>query len=227
MIAILIILGLMLAAAALVFTVQYYNRALPEPKAQPALPPAPAGLFCDPEPDDPSDLRKERAAKRRARVLELAAHGDLAALAEAHACGDVGLYDAVLNALIDAFGRQNDLAALVTHIAKSNELRGNKRLAGQVMETWKQTPDQRSTVQMLHVAALADDVETYATAVAQALAMWRGGRLATVKPQALLALIESQYWEIAAAARRGGAAFALKRQLAQARRELAAARTAR
>jgi hypothetical protein len=227
MIVILIILGLMLAAAAFVLTVHHYNRALPEPKAQPSLPPVPAGLFDDPEPEDRADPRKARAAKQRARLLELAAQRDLAALAEAHATGDVKVYDEILNAWIDAAARQDDLASLVTHIAKSNGLRANPRLAEQVMETWKRAPDQRSTVQMLHVAALADDMETYAKAVALTLAAWRDGQLAKVKPQALLALIESQYWVLATEARRGGAAFALKRQLAIARRELAAAATVR
>ena len=224
MIALLIIFGLMLAGgAAFILTVQYYNRALPQPKAQPELPPVPAGLFDDQNPEAQADPRHEQAATQRASLIARAAQRDLAALAEAHATGDVNLYSEILNAMIDACSRQNELATLVTHIAKSNELRANTRLAEQVMETWKQTPDQRSTVQMLHVAALSDDVETYGKAIDLALRMWRTGQLAEVKPQALLALIESQYWELAPEARRGGAAFALKRQLAYARRELTAA----
>jgi len=223
MIPILIILGLTLAAAAFLLTVHYYNRALPESPPHPALPPVSGGLFADPEPEDESEAHKEQSANQRAKLLELAAQRDTTALAEARATGDVKLYDEVLNALIDAFTRQDDLAALVTHIAKSNELRANTRLAEWVMETWKRAPDRRSTIQMLHVAALADDAETYAKAVDLTLAVWRSGQLAEFKPQALLELVESQYWELATEARRGGAAFALKRQLAHARRELAAA----
>lgn len=227
MIAILIILSLTLAAAALILTVHYYNRALPESNPQPALPPVSAGLFADPEPEDEAAARKEQSITRRARLLELAAQRDMTAIVEARASGDVKLYDEVLNALIDVFTRQDELAALVTQIAKSNELRANPRLAERVMEAWKRAPDRRSTIQMLHVAALADDAETYCKAVDSTLAAWRSGQLAEFKPQALLVLVESQYWELAPDARRGGAAFALKRQLARARRELAAAVTVR
>jgi hypothetical protein len=227
MIPILIILGLTLAAAAFLLTVHYYNRALPESKSQPVLPPAYAGLFADPEPEDEGKARKEQSATRRAKLLELAAQRDTTALAEARATGDAKLYDEILNALIDSFTRQDDLASLVTHIAKSNELRANTRLAESVMETWKRAPDRRLTIQMLHIAALADDAETYAKAVDLTLTAWRNGQLAEFKPQTLLALVESQYWELATEARRGGAAFALKRQLAHARRELATAVTVR
>lgn len=227
MIAILIILGLTLAAAAFVLTVHYYNRALPESKPQHVLPPAFVGLFANPEPEDEAVARAEQAANRRARLFERAAQGDTSALAEAHATADAKLYDEILDAMIDTCARQDNFAALVTHIAKSNELRANVRLANRVMETWKRAPDRRSTIEMLHLAALADHAETYSRAVDLTLAAWRSGRLSEFKPPALLALIESQYWELAAAARRGGAAFALKRQLAHARRELAAAATVR
>ena len=56
---------------------------------------------------------------------------------------------------------------------------------------------------------------------------WRSGKLSDFKPEELMTLVKSQYWELASEARSGGAGYALKRKLAVVRRNLAAAITAR
>ena len=119
--------------------------------------------------------------------------------------------------------RQENLSALVSHISKSDELRATKQLARGFIESWKTAPDRRSTTEMIHIAALSDDAETYEQALEAAVEFWRSGKLSEFKPEELIELLVSQYWVIAPEARRGGAGFALKRRLSGVRRELATA----
>jgi hypothetical protein len=138
------------------------------------------------------------------------------------------LYADVLDGLVEwASERQENLAALVSLVSKSNELRANKQLAQRLIETWKTAPDRRSTTEMIHIAALSDDAQTYEQAVEAALEVWRSGRLPGFRPEELVELFVSQYWVIAPEARRGGVGFALKRRLLGVRRELATTTPAR
>jgi hypothetical protein len=166
--------------------------------------------------------QQQTIASNRQRLLELASGGDLNALAEARLTDDREIYADVLDALVEwASDRQESFAALVSHISKSNDLRASKRLAQCLIETWKTLPDRRSTTEMIHIAALADDAETYEQALEAALEYWRSGKLAQLSAEELVALFISQYWVIAPEARRGGEGFALKRRLLGVRRELA------
>ena len=221
MIITLIILFFALATAGVIFTVNRYNRALPEDKPNALQPPDSAPLFTSyVEAEEPPD-------DRRAKLVERAAQGDTAALADAHAAGDSQLYAEVLDALTDARIRQGNLHDLVKHIASNNELRGGVRLAEQVIQSWKLAPDRRSTIEMIHVAALSDDAGTYGKAIEMALEAWQRGKLSGFKPEELIMLVESQYWELASEARNGGAGYALKRKIADVRRDLATATTGR
>lgn len=214
----LIILFFALVTAGLIFTVNRYNRALPEKKSN-ALPPNPALLFTsDVEAEEPVD-------NRRTKLVERARRGDTAALTDAHADGERNVYDEVLNALVDARLRQGNLNDLVKHIASNSELRGSVRLTEQVIQSWKLAPDRRSTIEMVHIAALSDDADTYGKAIKMALEAWQNGKLSGFKPEELITLIESQYWELASEARSGGAGYSLKRQIAGVRRDLAPAKT--
>ncbi|HST21429.1 MAG TPA: hypothetical protein VLR90_09950 [Blastocatellia bacterium] len=217
----LIILFFVLVTAGLIFTVNRYNRALPEKKSNALPPPDPALLFTsDVEAEEPVD-------NRRTKLVERATRGDIAALTDAHANGERNLYDEVLSALIDARLRQGNLNDLVKHIASNSGLRGSVRLTEQVIQSWKLAPDRRSTIEMLHIAALSDDAGTYGKAIEMALEAWQNGKLSGFKPEELITLIESQYWELASEARSGGGGYSLKRQIADVRRDLATATTGR
>jgi hypothetical protein len=230
MLLILIILIIAFAgAAALALAVYQQNRALPDARAHTELPRAPVTLFAD----DPSDLdaRAKLSAPDRFLLIERARQGDLTTLAQARNdaafYNDTTLYQEILNALLDACERQDDTAALVRHIVKSDDLRGNVRLAERVIAAWQAAPDRRSTVDLLHVAALADDANTYGRAVDLAVDAFKKGRLNSFSADELLALLESQLWVLALDAQRGGAGFALKQRLAEVRRDLAAAASAK
>src|SRR4051812_47837370 len=96
----LIILFFVLVTAGVVFTVNRYNRALPENGSN-ALPPRDSALLFTPDIE-----AEEKVDDRRTKLVERAAHGDAAALTDAHATGDKEAYDEVLDALIDARLRQ-------------------------------------------------------------------------------------------------------------------------
>ena len=226
MIIILIILVLMLASAGFLLMVRRYDRALPEGKKEQALHfPPQTGLFA--EEVEPKAEAEEKSHERRTMLVERANAGDTGALADARATGDAALYAEVLDACARAAERQGNLPALVKHIANSNDLRASARLAEAVMKSWQLAPDRRSTVEMIHIAALSDDAEMYEKAIALALEAWREEKLFSFRAEELIALIESQYWVLAAETRRTGAGHRLKRRLADARRDLAAATPAR
>ena len=221
MIIALIILFFVLATAGVIFTVNRYNRALPEKRSN-ALPPPDSALLFTPDVEAEGQIDD-----RRIKLVERAARGETAALTDAHATGDRKVYDEVLNALIDARLRQGNLNDLVNHIASNSELRGGVRLAHQVIQSWKLAPDRRSTIEMVHIAALSDDADTYGKAIEAALEAWQNKKLSGFKPEELIMLVESQYWELASEARSGGAGYALKRQIADVRRNVATATTGR
>ena len=220
MIAIIVIAFLALIGAAL--TIFLKQRTPPDATGNHVLQaPHFEGLFDRP---DAASLVEQATASGKQDLLELAKAGDLNALSAAHASNDTEFYADVLTALSEwASERQENLAALVSHISKSNELRASKQLARRFIESWKTAPDRRSTTAMLHIAALSDDAETYEQALEAAVEFWRSGKLSGFRPEELIELLVSQYWVIAPEARRGGAGFALKRRLGGVRRELATA----
>lgn len=203
----------------------YFRKRTPKDAANNLVAPAPQfeGLFdC---PGEPLLLENQQTlASRKRELLELARDGELNVLAEAHAAHDPQLYDDVLNALSEwGSERQENLAALVSHISKSDQLRASKQLARRFIESWQTAPDRRSTTALLHIAALSDDAETYEQAVEEVIRLWQSGKLSGFRPDELVDLFISQYWLIAPEARRGGVGFALQRRLLSVRRELATA----
>ncbi len=186
------------------------------------------GLFDGPDQVPLVEDRQLATQATRRELLELARGGDLNVLNKAHSTRDPGLYAEVLDALVESTSeRQEDFAALVSHVSRSNQLRANKQLARRLLETWKGSPDRRSTTEMIHIAALSDDAEIYEEAVEAALEFWRPGKLPQFSAEELVELFVSQYWLLAPEARRGGVGFALKRRLLGVRRELATATRAR
>jgi len=187
-------------------------------------PPPFAGLFAEQLSAAELDARDQLTAASRVRadLLERAGRGDLEMLSEAHSTGDAMLYDKVLDELIDSTSSAyQNFEALVDRISKSNGLRGNKRLAERLIGCWKANVDRRSTIQLMHIAALSDDPAVFEQAVELVLEHWRGGSLQQFSVDELIELFVSQYWILALEARRGGAGFALKRKLVEIRRELA------
>lgn len=221
MIAIIVIALLALIGA--VFTVYARQRRSFDRPEQPVIPaPHFEGLFDHADATLSVEERRRTLESDRQAVLELAKNGDLNALTRAYSAQDAELYAAALDALVGwASVRQENLAALVSHVSKNDGLRANKQLAQLLIETLRLAPDRRSTIEMIHIAALSDDAETYEQAVEAALELWRSGSLTSFSLEELSELFVSQYWLIAPQARQGGRGFALKRRLLRVRRELA------
>ncbi len=168
-----------------------------------------------------------RKLAQREALLARATQGDLAVLREATADPDAAFYQDTLNALVRVATGSPDaterLQAVVAQITQHKELRASADLAREMIARWQHAPDRKTLGAMLHIAALADDVAVYQQAVEVALRQWRGGSLTDVSASYLRALIESESWVIASAARKSGAGFPLQQTLSNVRQELAAA----
>ena len=178
------------------------------------------GLFGNQLPISPAHTNSERCKS----LLDRAEAGDVQALDEAHRMGDNDLYGRVLESLIEhSRARQETLEALVSHILENDGLRANSNLATRLIERFNTSPDRRRTVELLHVAALADDAATFERAVDTILQLWSEGLIHGLSAEDLREILESEYWVIASEARRSGAGFALRQRLADVRRQLAIA----
>ena len=192
---------------------------------------APRGLFDNAETRAALAVAEaERAvAETRAALLARAKDGDVEVLVEAQAFqpapGDgVALYQQALDELV-SLSRADDVALqrLIQHITQAGNWRANVALAEVVLARWQRAPERYALGELLHIAALSDDAAVFQQTVEAALAAWRAGRLGWATAHNLHALIESEYWILAPAARQSGAGFVLKRMLVAVRRELAAA----
>lgn len=186
-------------------------------------PPRSAGLFSSQATSvSPVETAAIERSEIRARLLDRARKDDPLVLSDASSIKDSTLYNEVLNTLTDsASDNREKLHDLASYISGNSELRANKRLAENVIKTWEAAADRRSTVEMMHIAALSDDAATYQGAVELVISFWQKGKLIDFKTEDLLELFESQFWILAPEARKGGAGFALKQRLAGVRRELA------
>jgi hypothetical protein len=161
--------------------------------------------------------------ERNASLLKRASEGDLASLAEAHRANDAALYGRVLHNLLQwAEASEANLRSLASFIANDPDLRGSPDLAAAYTKLWQQQPDRQTTAQLLHLAALADDANTYERAIVETSDALRSGRLREINSKELSALIESEYWVLSSTARSTGAGFVLKQRLASLREELSA-----
>lgn len=103
---------------------------------------------------------------------------------------------------------------------ESDERQANRAAAEEFIERWKQSRDKNSTAQMLHLAAVADDAETYDKAAEAALSAWQSGKLSDMSATELQSVLNSEYWLLSSNTRSSGAGFVLKRTLSRAKREL-------
>ena len=104
--------------------------------------------------------------------------------------------------------------------AHDGELEARKVLAEEFIDMWQVSPDRISTAKMLHLAALADDADTFRIAVETALNVWQRGSVPDLSAGELQTLFNSEFWILSSAARSSGAGFVLKRTLSRAKREL-------
>lgn len=186
--------------------------------------PRPATLFGDSEPDNNRVCEQElEENNRRASLLARALEGDLSTLSDAQAAGDLKLYTELLDALTVQSAGQEQLDALVS-LVLSHDMSASANLAWRVSESWRAQPSRRSTIEMLHMSALAGDAAIYAEAVDAVIRCWRNDLLPWFSASDLAMLIESHYWLLTAQARSGGAGFQLKRRLGNLSEELADAR---
>lgn len=105
-------------------------------------------------------------------------------------------------------------------VQDSDERHAKRQLAEESIEKWQQSPHRNSTAEMLHLAAISDDAETYDKAAELALNAWQSGRLRDVSAAELQNLLNSEFWLLSSNTRNSGAGFVLKRTLSRAKREL-------
>jgi len=103
---------------------------------------------------------------------------------------------------------------------QSDERDAKRALAEEFMEAWQEAPDKNSTAKMLHLAALADDAETYRTAVELVLDVWQRKGISQMSAAELQTLFNSEFWILSSRTRSSGTGFVLKETLSRAKREL-------
>lgn len=216
--------------AVISYAIYWWQRSPSNADAGRVLPPSRmSGLFGEISKTEELALlsaeKEARDASERAALLERAAQGDKRALQDAQTSDKTGLYDAVLDTLVEQADSEPKLLSLVSYIARGEGLRVNQKLAARFIESWKNSPDRSSTAKMLHIAALSGDADVYRQAVEIAASFQHDGRVPSLSADELRQLVESEYWILPAASRNSGAGFVLKQTLARLRRELAATAT--
>lgn len=178
------------------------------------------GLFDNQSAREIEEQEREfRFQQKHSALCERATHFDLTALEEA--LGHAALYQEILDIFINrGLESQENFQTLVSHLAKSRELRANARLAELMIETFNNSPNIRTLSQMLHLTALAGDAALYEKSIESAVEFWKKGLLPHLLAMDLRALIESEYWLLSSEARRSGAGFTLKERLVRLRRDL-------
>lgn len=223
-----LIISVFLIAAASFFIIRSKRSGSSRDESNYFPPAEPRGLFGPgPEGDRPTrQLRAERqlaAEKARQELLHRANAGDLDALADAHAAGDADVYRETLDALVAHSAADPAAPArLAAFVVEREELKASPALALALLEAWRAAPARASTAELLRVAALSGDANTFAAVLGEVAYAFEGGRLTGLSAAALRELLEAEYWVLSSEAKRTGAGFVLKHQLAQVCRRLAA-----
>ena len=97
---------------------------------------------------------------------------------------------------------------------------GVRKAAEEALAAWQASPDRKTTAEMLHLAATADDADTFRQAVEAALSTWQQGRISDLSAAELQNLFTSEFWLLSSRTRSSGAGFVLKQTLSRATREL-------
>ena len=167
---------------------------------------------------DSNDSALELATKLRER----ARNGELTALSDAWASGNRSLYDEVLETLLKREANVENVRAVASSVVESNMLRSNKSLAEALLLAWTMTPDDIPLTDLVRVAALSDDADTFSRVVEEIAGGWLRGGVRDKSAEQLRLLFESEFWVLASEARRTGAGFLLKQKLAEVHRRLSA-----
>lgn len=176
----------------------------------------PRSLFAPPTKQEIAELEAEA---NRAELLQRASQGEFQTLNEARS--NQSLYQEILQALVD---KTADLSTLAKFIADQGDLRANVRLARVLIHDWQANPTRAGLAQLLHIAALSDDPETYWFAVESIKHAWDAGQLQSLSGKEIAAAIEVEFWLIAVAARESGAGVALQRYVTEIRRNMNSAK---
>ncbi len=213
--------------AAISYAIYWWQRSSSTEDAERILPPSRmGGLFSASDPAQDAALsaaqKEAKHSKLRSALLARAAGGDKTALDEAAETGDTSLYTETLDALTERAGSDQSLLSLVSYVARNDRLRVNLTLAAKFIESWKRTPDRKTTARMLHVAALSGDAGIYQHAIETAAQIRRDTVVPSLSAEELRQLVESEYWLLPAESRNSGAGFVLKQAMARLRRELTA-----
>ncbi|HST53919.1 MAG TPA: hypothetical protein VLJ61_18075 [Pyrinomonadaceae bacterium] len=173
--------------------------------------------------DGPGANEKEAEEKAsedlRKNLLARAAQSDFEVLKDAN--GDAGLYQLVLNNLVESrAGNADELCSLADFIARNDGLRASAALAFGLLEDFERSPSRASLTRLLRVAALSDDAAVFERAMSSIMRSRKDGRLSGMRADELQTLFEGEYWLLSSEAKRSGAGFLLKQRLAHARREL-------
>lgn len=228
--AILIISFFLLAAASTTIIRSKRSRSKREEDSYLPPPRPPRGLFDphgaggDRPSGSPRAARETAAETSRRQLRQRASGGDLEALREAHAAGDAALYREVLDALAQKSAADPELfRRLVALVVGSDELRATSALALALLGRWRQSPSRAGVTELLRVAALSDDAATFEKVLTAVAGDHEAGRFDALDGEELRALFEAEYWVLSSEAKRSGAGFVLKRQLAEVCRRLSAA----
>ena len=197
------------------------------------LPPglSPGGLFGDTTPGltgagspDVDDKGIKASQKLEKSLLDRAARGDLEALQDARTGKNAQVYRRVLDVLVERAAKdEGDLRALVVFVTRDAELRSSSKLAELLLVGWEREPTRAGAVELLHVAALSDDAQTFERTLEAVLRAGEESRLSSLSAGELRSLFEGEYWLLSSEAQRSGAGFALKQKLSDARRRLSTA----
>ena len=127
------------------------------------------------------------------------------------------------DAQIDA-DEPNEPRVLTTDLTEQQEDEAERQAKLEAFEefvqTWRESPDKKSTATMLHLAASTDDADTYCHAIELATNTWQSGSIPDLSAVELQTVLNSEYWLLSSRTRSSGAGFVLKRTLSQAKREL-------
>lgn len=192
------------------------------------LPPVPPPSLFQPDPKEMAALRaadEEAASAAQAEAwLARAMKNDRQVLLEIDPVKQNDDYDAALMVLAGhedarSFAELSTLAAFVI----DHDLPANENLVRSVMDHCRESPDRSAAIMLLHLAARSNDAELFGEAFALLDGARGTGRIPSLSAEELMTLADSEFWVLNDIARNSGAGFLLKQQLADARRELAAA----
>ena len=94
-------------------------------------------------------------------------------------------------------------------------------LFGELRQTWAQSPNRGSTIELLYEASQVSDGGIYLETCEQVLASWRAGKIAELSADDLAQLLESHFWLLRNSERTPGVSFRLNEEIAGLRRESA------